>query len=215
MGRGGRATRHSQAGRAAPAAGGCDHRAGSQGRVARFNHFTHDYTSVDPLLASQLITSPPVQNGTVFIQSMAGLKTKVEFPYLMNWIKFGPIGINKAELVIKTETSLLPAFNCDTFPPPAALVIYGIADDGVTTFKIPDYFEGATYFGGTFNYTTQQYTFNIARYIQQIVDGKRKNNGIYIVASNAAAYANRVSFGGGAASSTRQMKLNITYTNLY
>jgi hypothetical protein len=47
------------------------------------------------------------------------------------------------------------------------------------------------------------------------LDGKRKNNGIYILASNGAGYANRVIIGGGSASSAKQMKLNITYTKLH
>ncbi len=188
----------------------------SLGSVARFNTFTHDYSSsVDVMLADQLGASPASQNATTFIQSMSGVKTKVLFPHLMHWADNGAIGINKAELVILADTSLSPVFNCDTFPPPPTLIIYGIEDDGVTPFLIPDAFEGTSYFGGSINYTKYQYTFNIARYIQQILDGKRKNNGIYILASNGAGYANRVIIGGGSASSAKQMKLNITYTKLH
>ena len=189
----------------------------SLGSVARFNHFSHDYSTsfVNSLLDSQINSAtPPAQNATVFIQGMSGVKVRVKFPYLMNLIDSGAVGINKAELVIRADTSLLPAFNCDSFPAPTALIIFGLEDDGITPFLIPDAFEGATYFGGTFNAATQQYSFNIARYIQQILDGKRKNNGIYILASNGAAYANRVAVGGGAAGA-RQMKLNITYTKLH
>lgn len=184
------------------------------GSVARFNHFAHDYTSADTGIINQLSATPPTNSANVYIQSMAGLQTKVEFPYLMNWADSGAIGINKAELVIKADTSN-PVALCDTFPPPTALIIFGIEDDGITTFPVPDAFEGSSYFGGTFNHATQSYTFNITRYVQQILDGKRKNNGIYIVASNGVLYANRVILGGGASSSGRQMKLNITYTKLH
>jgi hypothetical protein len=102
----------------------------------------------------------------------------------------------------------------DTFAAPAALILFGINDDG-TTYAIPDAFEGATYFGGTLNSGTVQYRFNIARYIQQVLDGDRNNNGLYILASNGAVYGNRAVISGGPSTSARPMKLNITYTKLH
>ena len=183
----------------------------SLGSVARFNHFEHNYNEAILDIKNQIGTSALAQNGTVYVQSMAGVKTKVEFPYLMNWVSNGAIGINKAELVISVDTSVYKML--ETFPTPSALILFGINDDG-TTYAIPDAFEGATYFGGTYNSGTVQYKFNIARYIQQIVDGDRKNNGLYILASNGAVFGNRAVLG-GATSATRPMKLNITYTKIY
>ena len=184
----------------------------SLGSVARFNHFEHNYTTVNTFLNNQINLPTPAQNATVFVQSMAGVRTKIEFPYLMNWVNDGLIGVNKAELLINVDTSDA-TYNKDTFAVPAALILFGINDDG-TTFAIPDAFEGATYFGGTYNSTTVQYHFNIARYIQQVLDGKRNNNGLYLLASNGAVNANRVVLG-GATSTTRPMKLNLTYTKIH
>ena len=188
----------------------------SLGSVARFNNFKHDYSTalINPLLDVQINNpTPPTQNATVFVQSMAGVKTKVEFPYLMRWVDNGRIGVNKAELLISVDTNLLDLYKLDTFASPAALIVFGINDNG-TIYAIPDAFEGATYFGGTYNSGTVQYKFNIARYIQQVLDGDRNNNGLYILASNGAVFANRVVIG-GATSATRPMKLNITYTKLH
>ncbi len=184
----------------------------SLGSVARFNHFTHDFTGADANLITQLGASPPVQNATVFIEGMAGPRTKITFPHLMNWVSNGLIGINKAELIINVDTSVA-TYNLDTFAAPTAFILFGINDDG-TTYAIPDAFEGSNYFGGTFNSGTVQYHFNIARYIQQVMDGDRNNNGLYILASNGAINANRAVIG-GATSATRPMKLNITYTKLH
>ncbi len=189
----------------------------SLGSVARFNHFEHDYSSalIDPLLNGQInVATPPTQNGTVFVQSMSGVRTKIKFPYLMNWVSEGLIGINKAELVISVDTNLLDLYKLDTFAAPAALILFGINDDG-TTFAIPDAFEGATYFGGTLNSSTIQYRFNIARYIQQVLDGKRNNNGLYLLASNGAVFGNRAVLSGGYSGSARPMKLNLTYTKIH
>lgn len=185
----------------------------SLGSVARFNHFDHDYTGAVSDLTTQFITPTQTQNTTVYVQSMAGAKTKIEFPYLMNWLDMGAIAVNKAELVINVDTSIA-TYNIDTFAAPAALIIYGINDDG-TTYAIPDAFEGATYFGGTLSSGTLQYRFNIARYIQQVFNGDRNNNGLYILASNGAAHGNRAVLSGGATGSARPIKLNLTFTKLH
>ncbi len=188
----------------------------SLGSVARFNNFKHDYSTalINPLLDNQINNpTPPTQNATVFVQSMAGVKTKIEFPHLMRWVDNGRIGVNKAELLISVDTNLLDLYKLDTFAAPAALIVFGINDNG-TVYVIPDAFEGANYFGGTYNSGTVQYKFNIARYIQQILNGDRNNNGLYILASNGAAFANRIVIG-GATSATRPMKLNITYTKIH
>ena len=183
------------------------------GSVARFNHFEHDYAGASSDLTNQFSTPSQTQNNTVYVQSMAGAKTKIEFPHLMNWLKNGMIAVNKAELVISVDTTV-STYMIDTFAAPAALILFGINDDG-TTYAIPDAFEGATYFGGTLNSGTVQYRFNIARYIQQVLDGDRNNNGLYILASNGAVYGNRAVISGGQSTSARPMKLNITYTKLH
>jgi hypothetical protein len=78
---------------------------------------------------------------------------------------------------------------------------------------LPDANEGDSYLGGSYNSTTQEYRFNIARYIQQVLTGEKNNNGLYLLAGNGSINANRVVLG-GAGSSTLPMKLNITYTKL-
>ncbi len=181
------------------------------GNVARFSHFSHDYSTIDANLASQLSVTAPQQNDAAFIQSLAGVKTKIEFPYIMNWVKSGATAVNKAELVVKIDMGA--TYQLDTFAAPAQLVLFGINDDG-TDYVLPDYAEGSIYFGGVYNSTSHEYRFNIARYIQQVLTGKKSNTGLHLLASNGALSANRVVIGGGKKSSPYQMKLNIAYTKL-
>lgn len=181
---------------------------------ARFSHFKHDYTSVNSLLDNQINNATPsLQNATVFVQANAGVKTKIEFPYLLHWVDSGAVSINKAELVIRVDTSL--TFEYDKYHPSANLLLFQINDDSTSNVLVPDYNEGSSYYGGAYNSTTKEYRFNIARYIQQILAGNRNNNGIYLITQNGAVTANRVVLGGGDASSAFQMKLNITYTKLH
>jgi Domain of unknown function (DUF4270) len=181
------------------------------GSVARFSNFKHDFSGADPDLALQLSATPPIQNDIVYLQSMAGLKVKIEMPYLMNWNKAGVIGINKAEMVIKINPS--SAYQPETFAVPEKLTLFGINDDG-TDYALPDQNEGTTYFGGFYNTDTKEYRINISRYIQQILNGKRKNNGLHLLVYNGALNANRVVIGGGGNGSPYQMKLSISSTKI-
>lgn len=182
---------------------------------ARFNHFKHDYTtSIHDSLNAQLVAMPPKTNTIVFAQAMAGLRTKVTFPYLHHINDSGRVSVNKAELIIKMDTNVVAYSHLKKYAPPPALVLFEIKDDGASGVLTPDYFEGSTYFGGTYDETNKQYKFNISRYIQQVLAGKKSNNGIYILVSNGVVLANRVAIGGGN-SNDFKMKLNITYTKLH
>lgn len=182
------------------------------GSVARFSYFSHTFsTDIDDSLEAQLSATPPAQNDVVFIQSMAGVKTTIELPYLMDWAKAGGIAINKAELVIKVDQTA--SYRLDTFAAPEKLVLFGINDDG-SNYVLPDVAEGDSYFGGSYNSTTGEYRFNIARYIQQVLTGLRKNNGLHLLAASGAVNANRVVIGGGGSTSAYRMKLNIAYTKI-
>ena len=178
--------------------------------VARFSHFNHDYSTVDVNLAAQLSANPPKQNDVAFIQSMSGVQTKIEFPYIMNWLKQGPIAIDKAELIVKVD--LTATYQINSYAPPTQLLLFGINDDG-TEYSLPDLAEGIAYYGGTYDPIAHEYSFNIGRYVQQVLMGKLHNNGLHLLAFNGAIKANRVVIGGGG-SSPYQMKLNMTYTKL-
>ena len=181
------------------------------GSVARVNHFAHDYSTASTQLQAQL-NNTALMDTTMFLQGTAGVRTKITFPHLMSWIDSGAIGVNKAELVIRVNK--YSAYEPDTFSYPPNLIIFGINTDG-SSFVIPDALEGSNYFGGGYNSTYREYRFNIARYIQQVLNRERVNNGIYLIVSNGAVMANRVVIGGGDAASLTRMKLNITYTKLH
>lgn len=180
--------------------------------VGRFSSFEHyNFSTAYSYLQSQLTGSST--DTALYIQSLAGTKAKIEFPYLLHWNDSGKVAINKAELVIKLDTTN-SLYQLDTFAAPAKLVLFGITSTN-TNYAIPDAYEANEAFGGAYNATTKEYRFNIDRYIQQVLNGSIANTGLYLVASGGAVNANRVVIGSGSSKGYQKMKLNITYTKLH
>jgi hypothetical protein len=170
--------------------------------LGKVNHFTHDYSSA--VFANQF-NNPDLTKNLCYVQSMAGVKTKINFPYLNNLIQDGNISVNLAQLVVTIDNSTTA-----TFPAHSSLFLTGIDSLGRSYF-LPDFITSTTGFGG--EQTSGTYTFHISRYMQQVLSGTRKDYGLYLVASGASANANRTVIGGSDNPSIR-MKLNLNYTNL-
>jgi hypothetical protein len=180
--------------------------------VPRFSAFEHyNYSGAYSYLSSQL--SSASTDTTLFVQSLAGTKAKIDFPFLLHMNDSGKLAINKAELVIKVDTTN-PLFQLDTFAAPAKLVLFGITAANAN-YAIPDAYEANESFGGAYNATRKEYTFNIDRYVQQVLNGTLPNAGLYLVASGGAVNANRVVLGSGSSRGYQRMKLNLTYTKLH
>lgn len=140
-----------------------------------------------------------------YIQSMAGVKTKVEFPFLKNLVQNGNVSINKAEFTVTIDNTTTA-----TYAAHSSLFLVGI-DSAGKSFFLPDYVSSTATFGGAQNSGT--YTFLVTRYIQQILSGKRTDYGLYLVAAGAAVNANRTVIG-GSNNATFPMKLKLSYTNI-
>jgi len=172
--------------------------------AARVNHQVHDYTGTR--VEAQL--NNPSSNDTLsYIQSLAGLKTNISFPYFKNINSEGKILINKAELVVTVPTS-----TDDIYVPPSGLLMAAKDSAGGLTY-LSDYLDPLISFGGTFSTTSNVYKFNIARHLQRILDGDINDYGFSINIISSVVQANRAIIGNGKQSSVK-MKLNLFYTKL-
>jgi hypothetical protein len=172
------------------------------------NRFHHNFDGTD--VGAQL-DDPSLGDSLVYVQAGAGVQVKIELPHITNWVKDQDIAVNKAELVLKVyDDGML-----DDYPVPENLFILGAGEYAVIT----DQFEGATHFGGTYDATNKTYSFNIARYIHELLYEGRPNDGLYLIVPNnlltsgSVVSANRVILG-GPGHSTLGMKLNMIYTEL-
>lgn len=188
---------------------------GSAPVVASFNH-NYAGTAIETQL-----NSPNQSYTSSYVQGLAGLKTKVRFPYLTNLKALGKVTINKAELVVDVEGAGVP------FTPVPRLFLYRtdiagqkqlLPDLTDSDFRsIPD-----LQFGGFYNNTAKRYVFSVTSYVQDIISGRMKQYDAFLspvdlttdkfsaVTPNANVAARSIL--GGFANPNVKMKLNIIYT---
>jgi hypothetical protein len=168
----------------------------------RFNHFSHDYT-----LSEFGNNFPVAGNDKLYIQSMAGVKVRLKFPYLKNFSANGPVAINKAELVI-------PALDNGTYKNHQNLLVFGVDTAGAEAI-MPDLLESAAYYGGAYETADNSFKFNIGRYIQRIVSGRTTEDfGLSLISSGGAINSFRTIVP-GPGSTGNKIRLKITYSKLY
>jgi len=179
--------------------------------TVRFSVYHHDYENGEPNFVNQVIhKNTLLGEKKLYVQSLGGVKTKIEFPHLKA-LKNKKILINKAELVITNIGEDL-----HLYPSPTRLGIQGVNRKGDVVF-LPDQYVDVAYFGGSYNSTTKEYRFRITRYVQNLILKDDFKPYIYLVATGAAANANRLLFSGtkftdGYFNKAQQLRLELYYT---
>ncbi len=171
---------------------------------AHFNYFTHDY-SVSAF--GNNFDDPVFGEGSVYIQSMSGVKVRVDIPFYETLEGGGPVAVNKAILDVYVDEMQVT----DNFPAHTRLALTGIDSSGLSYF-LPDNLDNPVTFGGDL-LSGNRFRFNISRYLQQILNGSRVNFGLFLVATGASVNANRTVIGGTKHPSL-SMKLSVSYTIL-
>ncbi|MET3112738.1 hypothetical protein AAKU52_000456 [Pedobacter sp. CG_S7] len=182
----------------------------------------HNYTGTP--VATQLADATNKQYEATYLQPLAGVRNKISFPYLKQFVKNlgAKIIINKAELVVDLSTGNEVA----PFVPAQSLALYQYDIAGQRAL-IPDQnssdFRYIANFGGGYNIGTKNYTFIVTGLLQDLIDGKSIDNGFYLApAPNLLAEygimspittANR-SVIGAFNNATNKIKLNIYYTKI-
>jgi len=177
---------------------------------SRFNHYDHHgYSDAAPLLKQQIEGDTALGSQVLFLQGMAGIKTKIKFPGLAKWFDKGKIIINDAQLIF---TQASPP---GVFENPAALTLRAVGATGSTSpFTIVDEDEGSSYFDGTYDETTGTYRFRLTRYVQQVMTGGIDNrNGLYVVIPSASYAGTRMTLN-GTSSPQPSVKLYLRFTRL-
>ncbi len=192
---------------------------------------SHDYTGTD--VENQLnVPNPATPYQRTYLQGMGGLRNRISFPKLDDFVTTATGGnkkvrvvINRAELVVNVEggTDVAP------WTPAERLSLYRLDIAGQRANLVDNaapasgtsnpYYEGA--FGGNYSKSRKRYIFIVTGYIQQLVDGTTKDYGTYLAPAPYAAFSltpaintaeRSVIVTGSAASGNTATKLNIYYT---
>ncbi len=155
-------------------------------RTTRMEQF--GYEDTHPVLRAQVDESDySMGDSLLFLQSLGMLRADISLPYLDELIGDPRLLINKAELIVPVAEEFIG----EHLPAARELLLLRVDEDGDLDF-LDDYRMGVSYFGGRLNEDKMQYTFNISKYFQQLLDGTLPNDGLALVVAGAAENASRV-----------------------
>ena len=167
---------------------------------AFFHNVTHNYQGT---IIEQAISEPHLGQSQFFIQALGGLNSVFIIPGLDD-LKSQNIIINKAEVILPCER-----YSFDEFNPSNNLFLSRRSSENEYEF-LPDFFDGKI--GGEFNTSTNSYSFNITRHVNEIMSDKIANDTLKIFPAGGGITANRTVLNGFNSVNKDKAKAIITYT---
>jgi len=176
---------------------------------SRFQNYDHDgFSQAIPALRQQLEGDTLLGSQFLFAQGLSGSKIKIQFPYLDKWFENEKVVINDAQLILGNASV------SEVFENPFSVTLRGIGESGTTSpYSIVDESEGSSYFDGYYTKSTNSYRFRITRYVQQVLTGKVRNNGLHLIIPSATYSGSRLVLK-GTESPQSDMKLYLRYTRI-
>ncbi len=169
-------------------------------RSLRFRHYYSGSYGVSQQIADSL---NPKNNDKVYVQSLAGLKTKIILPDLNTIFNNKPASINRADLIVTVKDSS----DIGVLNHHEALLLFASDLEGNSTFTT-DFFD----LGGAYDASIKGYKLNLTRHLQRILNGSVKDYGLYVVAGGSISNPRRTVLNGGVLNGGAEMKIHITYT---
>jgi hypothetical protein len=190
-----------------------------------FNNYSKKDLNSD--LISQL-AKPGTHQNTSYVQSMAGCKTRIEIPHLLNLAKNlnnERIIINEAALVFTPKNGSISS----EYPLPLRLNLLqpkNAANDQYSDL-IQDFLDYInpqigvrSGYGGTYNSLTGEYTIRFTRHLQSVVNkyfetGENLNRGFYVtIPSDSPMTPSRLILNNTRLPNYKALKLRLTYTKV-
>ena len=164
---------------------------------AYFNRYEHDYSVGSANFVQQVINGDSTMGqDQLYLQSMGGVKAVLRFPNLAHWTDMLEpntyLIINEAKLIFPASANLTDS---STYAPPASLALLNINDDGSTSL-LQDYYEGTSYYGGSYSSANKSVTFRIGEHLQRIIMNKQDSQGLFVSIAGASYNAQRWIIGG-------------------
>lgn len=171
----------------------------------KFTHFEHQYTPASLYKFDSFDTIPGQQK--CYIQAAAGIMTKVEFPELTEYNEYQGRAVNLARLYLPVADES----NDKCCNIPDQFLLYGVGDDGAPE-ALPFNWDVTVLLEPENN----RYRINIARWVQEVLDGERPNNGLYIIPVSGSVSVNNAILNGPQFSESelaKNMRLELVFSN--
>jgi hypothetical protein len=153
--------------------------------ASRFNKITYAQNSIPDTKLDKILNSNDTTdqtNTSFFLKGVGGTKVVYRLPYLTNYSANEKISVSRAEVLFKVDQSY---GNDADYEPPIQLSLVAIDEDKKENYVVDQlYSTDLVRFGGAYDPVNKQYVFNMARHVQDIMNGKIKNYGFYLVVAN-------------------------------
>jgi len=191
-------------------------------------HFnSYSKKDLNPELIGQL-ANPGHHQNTTYVQAMAGCKTKIEIPHLLNLAK----NLNKERIIIN-EAALVftPKNGSITAEYPLPLRLNLLQPKNATNDQYSDLIQDfldyinpqigvRSGYGGTYNTLTGEYTIRFTRHLQSVINkyfetGENLNRGFYVtIPSDSPMTPSRLILNNTRLPNYKALKLRLTYTKV-
>ena len=150
----------------------------------RFNTVKHNFAGASNSLVQQVVNKDTTAGkDNLFLKGVGVSRVKIYIPALNNYSDSFKVAVNRAEVVLKLDPSFIQGSG---YAPPIKLCLLPLDSLNRETFALDQLNTiDAQRYSGKYDETTKQYVFNIARHVQAIFNGKKKNNGFYLVVADA------------------------------
>lgn len=171
--------------------------------ASRYCLFKHNYTSL-PLKNIETYQNTP--DSLMYIQTMSGVRGKIEFVDITNLAEPNEIAVKDAKLYIEIDQQ---AADQDQHVPPNGIVLY-ICDENGEKVRLREYYNSKGYFGENIDVENNQYVVTLTDFVQQLIDNDITTNSLYVYPYSRTSTANRTIIRGG--SNLQPMRLVVVYS---
>lgn len=174
--------------------------------LARYVEFNHnDYQDASPEVLDAIGDSLCGEE-KLYLQSMSGMRVKLDIQGLDSIAKQGVIAVSNAVITFHIDGEE----NFYTVPTDYDLV--RINPDNTATI-ISDYSVGSSHYGGDLVNETSSVSFRLTSQLQQFFYGTAENCGLYLVLSNSSYLPRRsVVYGSNPSDSSKRIMIDLTYS---
>lgn len=174
---------------------------------ARFTQFQMDYSGT----ALMGVENDAIDGESAcYIQAGGGVKTRIEFPHILEFNDVEERVINAAYLYLPVG-----AMDTDIYEPQPNLFALTVNSDGESS-AIPDQLLGPSHIDGEYDEESNRYRFNITRFVQAHLEGIQESGQLFLVSNSAGVTVRRVILNGPNAfpeDPDKNMELVLTFSN--